>query len=650
VKVRESGSSTGSWLRPQRFGTDVLRLADGSLRAMLECTSSTAQLPDAIAALCATPHPVQVVVRFRRAVANGASRLARLRASYAEMVARLNGEPQPLTERLLVVVPWDFGESASGQVVLNARTRSVGDRLELVGLEPTRLRASGLDALTIVDNVEERRREVQIGDRWARTLYISCHPERLGAGWFRPLDAEHDVAVQLRPVNASLVEASTLLTLWADSLETLDRATWRAEEILSAHGVKSRRPHLQAEPAFAAGLPLCLDGALAPAVQLRAGAAIRLIRRGAQDRRAELVYGVHPGSQRPLVFDRFALENPNTVILGDDPSGGRLLVQLELLRSRLTGTSAYLIDPEGDHAHIVAGVGGAVVGPTLDTRTPFDPFSLNSEQDSLATRIQVLAALIELLARGLPAAVRPALEDALAFSYATCGFTDDADQADRVPPSLGDVVLTLERRALRIGGARRAEMEAVIHRLARYVTDDGRRLFERPAVRLSDRAPMTAYVLAGLPPEDRPAAVLLSLDQVWKSLSRERRTLVVVAGIDPLLPHEMATRFAAQLMDNAASRHAGLTLVVSNVAGILGGPLSQSVLSAGMKLLLRQTPDAASRLAEVFQLTPAEQSSLLSAPAGEGLLLVERQRLAFKSVASEEERRLISEGGLDDRP
>src|SRR5262245_21063942 len=101
---------------------------------MLECTSPTAQLPGAIAALWATPHQVQVVVRFRRAVANTASQLARLRASYAEMVARLNGEPQPLTERLLVVVPWDVGECASGQAVLNARTRSVGNRLELMSL------------------------------------------------------------------------------------------------------------------------------------------------------------------------------------------------------------------------------------------------------------------------------------------------------------------------------------------------------------------------------------------------------------------------------------------------------------------------------------------------------------------------------------
>lgn len=650
MKVRETGSSTSSWLPTRRLGTDLLRLADGSLRAVFECTSPTAQLPDAIAALWATPHPVQVVVRSRQAVHEDAPHLARLRASYAEMVAKLNGEPQPLTERLLVVVPWDVGDGESGYVVLAARVRSVGDRLKGVDLEPTRLSASELDALTTWDDAEEHGCDVRLGDRWARTLFISCHPERLDPAWFRRLDVEHDLAVRFRPLNVSLAEASTLLTLWAENLETLDRVTMRAEEILSAHSVKSRRPHLQAEPAFAAGLPLCLDRAPEPALQLRGRPARPPIPPGPQNESRKLVYGADPGSLRPLAFDRFALENPNSVVLGDDSSGSRLLLQLELLRCRLLGTRAYVIDPESDHAHFVAPVGGAVVSPTLDARTPFDPFSLNCEQDSLTTRNQVARALVEVLARGLPAAVRPALDDALAFSYAARGFTDDADPAERVPPCLGEVIMALERRALRIGGPRRAEIEAVIHRLDRYVRGDGRRLFERPAARLSGRAPITVYALAGLPAEDRPAAVLLSLDQVWNSLSGQRRALVVAAGIDPLLPLEMATRFLAGLMDNAASRRAGLTLVASNVADILGGPLRQSVLTAGMKVLLRQTPDATSRLADALQLTRAEQSWLVGAPAGQGLLLAEGRHMAFKSIASEEERRLITEGGLDDRP
>ena len=85
--------------------------------------------------------------------------------------------------------------------------------------------------------------------------------------------------------------------------------------------------------------------------------------------------------------------------------------------------------------------------------------------------------------------------------------------------------------------------------------------------------------------------------------------------------------------------------MASDVAGILGGPLREGLLNAGLKVLLRQPAAAMALLAEAFRLTPAEQSWLLNAPAGEGLLLAQGRRLAFKAIASEEELRLITEGG-----
>ncbi len=645
MKLLSSGLNTRSWLSAQRLSSDVLRLADGSLRALLECRAPTARLSHAIAALGATPHPVQVVVQSRRSVADGAAPLARLRSSHAEMVAGLQGKPQPLSDRLLVVVPWDVDQGEGGEVVLNARARRMGDHLHVIGLEPARLKGGELDALTNWDDVEESRCEVRIGDRWARTLVVRCHPDRLQRDWFTALHAEHDIAVHLKRVASSLGEVRTYLTLWADSPEALECVTVHAEEILRAHGVKSRRPHLEAEPTLVAGLPLALDLNATPLpVQLRAAPTVRNLGPRANDLSCELLYGVDPGSGRPLAFDRFALRNPNTVLLGDDSSGRSFLVQLELLRARLIGLPAYVIDPANDHARIVAALGGAAIAPMLEARTPFDPFSVNGERDSLAARIQVLESLVELLAGGLASALRPILKDALAFTYAARGFTDEGDHSERVPPCLGEVLLALERRALRTGGARRAVLEAMVRRIDRYAKGDGRRLFERPAVRSSERAQITAYALGGLPEEDRAAAIVLSLDQVWNSLPRERRVLVLVDGIDPLLTYEMSARLVAHLVETAAARRAGLTLVASDIVGILGGPLRESVLNAGTKVLLRQTPKATSLLAEALHLTPAEQSWLLSAPAGQGLLLAEDKRLAFKAIASDEERRLITGG------
>jgi hypothetical protein len=633
-------------LATHRPGTDVLRLADGSLRAVFECASPAARLAEALRAVTGMAHPVQLVARSRRSVHRGASTFARLRSSHDEMVAGLQGKPRPLTRRLLVVVPSDVVEGDATEVILTARARRALDHLQRMGLEPQRLGAADLEALVHSDEVEEHSCEVRAGDRWARTLLVRCHPDRLDEAWLSPLDAEHDLAIHLKRVAASLARATTYLTLWADDSGAVESATLCAEEILSSYGVAFRRPHLQAAHVFAAGLPLCFDMEAPPLpVEIRTAPNASISRDRGRNRSSALLYGVDPGSQQPLTFDRFAMESPNAVVLGDAGSGRSFIVQLELLRARLAGVPAHVIDLTRADVQAAAAFGGEVIAPTLDSRTPFDPFSLHCPTGSLQDRIRALTALVELLAGGLSEAVLPIVMDALAFAYAARGYTGDGDHSERTPPCLGDVEVALQLRAVRASTSQRAALEAIVHRLERYARGEGRRLLERPAVCSSERAAITWYSLGGLPQEDRPAAMLLSLDHVWGRLPGTRRALVFVDRIDPLLLHETSSRFVAHLMQGATTRQAGLTLVAGDVAGIVGGPLRDAVLRAGMQVLLRQSATGMALLAEAFHLTPAEQSWLSTVPPGEGLLLAEGKRLAFKAIASDEERRLITEGG-----
>jgi len=133
--------------------------------------------------------------------------------------------------------------------------------------------------------------------------------------------------------------------------------------------------------------------------------------------------------------------------------------------------------------------------------------------------------------------------------------------------------------------------------------------------------------------------VLLSLDQVWSRLTGDRPALVIVDGVDLLLPYELSVRFLADVMWSASERRAGLTLVSSDVGGVFDSALRVCVLEAGVKVLLQQTATAAELLAHVFHLTPPEQTWLVGAEDGEGLLLAEGGRLPFKAVASAEEKR-----------
>jgi len=65
------------------------------------------------------------------------------------------------------------------------------------------------------------------------------------------------------------------------------------------------------------------------------------------------------------------------------------------------------------------------------------------------------------------------------------------------------------------------------------------------------------------------------------------------------------------------------------------------ITNSALQVLMKQAPQAIPRLADLFRLTPAEQSWLLNARPGEGLLLAAGKRVPFEVVASEAEARLI---------
>ena len=62
-----------------------------------------------------------------------------------------------------------------------------------------------------------------------------------------------------------------------------------------------------------------------------------------------------------IIFDRFTLENANSVILGK--SGWReksFMVKLEALRLLMMGTDVIIIDPENEYEKLVPAVGGEI--------------------------------------------------------------------------------------------------------------------------------------------------------------------------------------------------------------------------------------------------------------------------------------------------
>jgi hypothetical protein len=557
-----------------------------------------------------------------------------------------------------------------------------------------------LAALVAPAAMEERTSEVRLGDRRGRTLAVSNYPKRLIPGWLDSLHAfegDLDVALHLLPASNQtampflerriaelsstvrlaedhgsrgdpyrraaledaeelqdriargeerLIEAALYLTVWADRDEGLESASQRMEALLGSQLIQSRRLLFQMEPGLVSTLPLGLDRVgLRRSLSTSALAATFPFTGNDLNQDRGLLYGINPEVRSPILLDRFRLENHNAVVFATSGAGKSFFVKVELLRAFLAGIRVHVVDPEGEYAPIVEALGGAVVTMHPGSPVSLDAFAVPNEVGALSSRIATLLGLFGLLAGGVNAVQRAAVEDALTYVYAAQGFTDEGDTDDLVPPTLHDIDAALERKTETTTGRTRSEIEELRLKLSRYVSGSGRWLFAPSPQRLAT-GDVAAYVLSGLPEEERAAAMFLVLDRVWSELGRGAvPTLLVVDEAWWLMQYPDTARALLRIVKTARKRRTGLTVVTQDVPDVLASDYGEPIVTnAAVQVLMRQAPQAMARLTKLFGLTETEQAWLLNARPGEGLLLARGKRVPFFLPASEEEMRMIKHG------
>jgi type IV secretory pathway VirB4 component len=349
-----------------------------------------------------------------------------------------------------------------------------------------------------------------------------------------------------------------------------------------------------------------------------------------------VLYGV-TGSGSPVLVDRFARENYNSVLLARSGAGKSYLAKLEALRLLYRGVQVFVIDPEDEYRRLSDAVGGAylpLTGPEPATLNPLD-LPAEGHPRTLDERILFLAELIELLTEGLAGRELAVLERAARGCYEQAGITRDPATHHRPAPLLSDLVRSLEAE----GQAGRDLAE----RLAPYATGSHSSLFDRPTSARPDRH-LVCFSLRGLPERLKAPALLLALDAVWRSLEGPLRRRCVLVDEAWLLMREPAgARFLHRLAKSARKRWCGLTAITQDAQDLLSTDLGQSVVAnAATQLLLRQAPQAIEQVGEAFKLSAGERRYLAACPTGQGLLLSGEERIALKIVASPAEHELVT--------
>jgi len=550
------------------------------------------------------------------------------------------------------------------------------------------------------DAVEVRARSLRVGDGVCATFAVTGFPSEVPLGWLEPLIADPgrlDLAVHVEPippqvaatrlrqqlarleassrsgrehgrladfeVEASADDATDLASQLARGQSKLFRSGLyftvhaRDDEQLAAESERIRAVAasllLDAKPAswrslqgWVTTLPFATD-----ALQLRrtmdTEAMAASFPFSSPDLSADpaistaVLYGLNTASSGLVMWDRWGLDNYNSVILARSGSGKSYLAKLELLRSMYAGIEAIVIDPEDEYSRLCEAVGGVIVRPG-EAGVHMNPLELPRIPDGpdvLVRRALFAHTVVAVVLGEQPSpAERAALDAAVIATYGKAGITTDPATWTRPAPLMRDLAEALadsgDPAGLGLGA-----------RLAPYVTGSWRGLFDGPST-AQPSGHLTVYSLRELPEELRPLGTLLTLDATWQRVSnpRDRRPRLVTVDEGWLLMQQPeGARWLFRLAKSARKYWAGLTVITQDAADVLGSPLGQAVVAnAATQILMRQAPQAIAQVTEAFGLSDGERAFLLSAGRGQALLAAGSSRAGFEAVASPAEHRLIT--------
>jgi conjugal transfer ATP-binding protein TraC len=219
-----------------------------------------------------------------------------------------------------------------------------------------------------------------------------------------------------------------------------------------------------------------------------------------------------------VIFDRFSLENGNSLVFAKSGAGKSFTVKLEAIRSLMMGTEIFIIDPENEYQRMCDAVGGAYVRLSLNSTTRINPFDLpqvvdtDDADNALRSNLVTLHGLLRLMmggaqaqmARSSGAVLTPVeeadLDAALIETYARAGITNDALTHQSTPPTIADLYDTL----LHMGGTG----PQLAQRLRKYTSGTFAGIFSMQS-NVDINNPLVVFNIRDLEDELRPVAMYI---------------------------------------------------------------------------------------------------------------------------------------------
>ncbi|MCL5794913.1 MAG: ATP-binding protein [Patescibacteria group bacterium] len=536
---------------------------------------------------------------------------------------------------------------------------------------------------------------IKLGQKFVRTLFVVGYPRYIAVGWFAPiinLSMTLDIAMFFYPVKAHIIlkqlknkvgalEAQILsdrekgaprdpiretalrdieklrddltqgiehffqfglyITLYADTKEQLDNTSEDVESLFGSRLVYSKKVLYQAEQGFNSTLPLGNDELMIGFNMNSSPVASSFPFISSELTSDEgVLYGINRHNNSLILFDRFSLQNANTVVFATSGAGKSYTIKLEVLRTMMLGTDVIVIDPEREYKHLSDAVGGTYINISLNSESKINPFDLPravGEQrtaDVIRGAVITLKGLLRLMLGQLTHQEDSILDRALIETYAKKDITAESDLSKVEAPIMQDLQDILEGME---GG------NDLALRLKKYTQGTFSGLFNSPT-NVDMKNQLVIFSVRDLEDELRPIAIYTIVNYIWNVVRSElKRRILIIDEAWWLMQNEDSAKFIYALVKRCRKYYLGVTNITQDVNDFLLSPYGQAIVNnSALQLLMRQSPAAIDLIQKTFILTEGEKYLLLECGVGEGIFFAGDKHAAIKVVASYTEDQLIT--------
>lgn len=543
--------------------------------------------------------------------------------------------------------------------------------------------------------LEINANNVRLGEKLARTMFVFTLPRFLSTNWFSPIinmSRVFDISIFVHPVDSAQVlkklqrkvaevqsqismrqekglvrdpvldtafqDLETLrdqlqqaterlfnfglyLTVYGNTEEELNEAETEIKSMLEARLVYAKPALFQQKEGLNSVFPTGTDE-LQVNNYLNSSPASSVFPFVSFDLTSNkgILYGINSHNNSLILFDRFSLENYNSVIFAKAGAGKSYATKLEILRSMMFDADVIVIDPEREYEYLAEAVGGRYFNISLTSHHHINPFDLpmpredESPSDVLRSHIINLVGLFRIMLGGLTHEEDAIVDRAITETYASRDITAESDFSKAIPPILSDFELVLNNME---GG------QSLAQRVSKFTKGTWAGFINQPT-NIDINQKMAVFSVRDMEEELRPVAMYLIINYVWSAVRAElKKRLLVVDEAWWIMKHEDGASFLFGIAKRARKYYLGVMTITQDVSDFLNSPYGKPLITnSSIQLLLRQSPASIDILQQTFNLTEEEKFLILESDVGEGLFFAGLKHVAIKVLASYTEDQLIT--------